>query len=598
MASTTKAERKRVQHSSFFSWQPSPSVSSIDSSSDSNDYRRETNIEDFCSGGTQNDFRSTYLTGLRHTRIVMNSVSGKTKVIHPTAGLVSGKLFSPTPPSTASSSGASSRPQQSGGAAIKYRTDLQVAPIHFMMERLIGTHGFERVEEILTAREDDRDGTNRITQAEWHFFWMKPQNIRLLFQSSFPMRLLDQQIINHFPNYYEISKKDSMYKNIKLYIKKEEAMSANAGAADPSRSGGSKLTLPVAMNWEAAACFAASSSGSSSSSSVHRSAAVRERRRVDMFMFPDSVPVSYIIPNDMNLFIEEFKRHVGVTWIVKPTGGSQGRGIFLINRLQQVVKWMKEKKEAEDQVSRGLSLTYGSNHSQNLLGSFIVSKYISNPLLIGGKKFDLRMYVLVTSFKPVVAYLHENGFARFCATKYIRKCASDSDLGSHLTNVSLQKGEDDYNTAHGGKWLIRQIFLFIQARYGPYAAEGLMQKIKFLIFHSLNSVKDVMRSDKHCFELYGYDVLIDADLNPHLIEVNSSPSLSSTTSTDRLLKEEVLADVMQIVLPQGFLSKGEPGASSNLSTSHLGSHAPENCYGDHRLRSDLSMGLRTGFTLL
>lgn len=78
-------------------------------------------------------------------------------------------------------------------------------------------------------------------------------------------------------------------------------------------------------------------------------------------------------------------------------------------------------------------------------GTFIVSKYIHKPLLIGNKKFDLRLYVLVTSFNPLVAYLHEDGFARFCATPYSPHSLRDSDLASHLTNVALQKGEENYN---------------------------------------------------------------------------------------------------------------------------------------------------------
>lgn len=562
--SSKRKEGRRYRSSSSSSDSASTSDSSTDSSSDES-VSNEKNINSYCSGGTQGGFHTTFSTGHRHTRIAIHPTTNRSRLISaPQHFATPGNITAST--ASAAGSTTNNNGSTSGGGVLRYRTDLNKPVIHFMMERLISAGVVQKVEEVvMPSREEerlDRDGCHGV--GDWNFFWMTVGRIRTIFQGvNLDFRLQDTHIINHFPNHYELTRKDLMYKNIKAYIKESSTTS----------DGQRRLTLNTAMNWEAAATFTGAATPSE-----------RERRRVEPFLFADSVPITYNIPNDMNLYIEEFKKHVGVTWIVKPTSRCQGKGIFLVNKLQQIVRWAKEKKEVEQQHAfSGVSYTAsGNSGAQNMLGSFIVSKYISNPLLIGGKKFDLRLYVLVTSFKPLVAYLHECGFARFCATKYTGKCVTEEDLGSHLTNVALQKGEDEYNTSHGGKWLVRQLILFVEARYGAYKAEALLAKIKFLLFHSLMAMKDTIHNDKHCFELYGYDILIDADCNPHLIEVNASPSLSTTTTTDRLLKEEVLADAMSIILPPGFVSSKGPAVS----------------YSEHRIRTDIGMQLGPGFTLL
>lgn len=58
-----------------------------------------------------------------------------------------------------------------------------------------------------------------------------------------------------------------------------------------------------------------------------------------------------------------------------------------------------------------------------------------------------------------------------------------------------------------------------------------------------------MSNDRHCFECYGYDIIIDDKLQPWLIEINASPSLSATTAADRLMKHSLINDILDIVVP-------------------------------------------------
>ncbi|KAA0191267.1 hypothetical protein HAZT_HAZT000530 [Hyalella azteca] len=169
--------------------------------------------------------------------------------------------------------------------------------------------------------------------------------------------------------------------------------------------------------------------------------------------------------------------------------------------------------------------------------------------------YDILRYVLVTSYRPLKAYMHKLGFCRFCTVRYD---ASGQDLDNmfvHLTNVSIQKHGEEYNSIHGGKWPVRTLRLYLESTRGKTKTDKLFWDMEWLLVHSLIAVAPIMASDRHCFECYGYDIIIDDQLKPWLIEVNASPSLTSTTANDRILKHKLIDDTLNVVLPPDGVPK-------------------------------------------
>lgn len=186
-----------------------------------------------------------------------------------------------------------------------------------------------------------------------------------------------------------------------------------------------------------------------------------------------------------------------------------------------------------------------------------MQKYVNNPFLVGGKKFDLRIYVLVTSYSPLTVYLYRTGFARFTHHRYSDNAEDIQNSHMHLTNVAIQKTSNLYNSSIGGKWDLRMLKLYLTTKYGQELVNRCFHKIQQIFVKTLQSVQKVIINDKHCFELYGYDILLDSHLKPWLVEVNASPSMTANTEMDHQLKLALLDDVFTIVDLEGLLTGQE-----------------------------------------
>uniref|UniRef100_A0A672SHQ3 Tubulin--tyrosine ligase-like protein 5 n=1 Tax=Sinocyclocheilus grahami TaxID=75366 RepID=A0A672SHQ3_SINGR len=243
------------------------------------------------------------------------------------------------------------------------------------------------------------------------------------------------------------------------------------------------------------------------------------------------VPQTFVLPAEFQEFSSSFSKDKGA-WIIKPVASSRGRGIYLVSSPSQIPL------------------------DENIL----VSRYISNPLLIDGFKFDVRLYVLVTSYDPLLIYLYEEGLARFATVKYDHATANIKNQFMHLTNYSVNKKSSDYVSCddpevedYGNKWSMSAMLRYL--RQEGKDTTLLMGQIEELIIKALLSAeihiatacKMFVPHRCNCFELYGFDVLIDSNLKPWLLEVNLSPSLACDAPLDLKIKASMISDMFSLV---------------------------------------------------
>lgn len=237
-------------------------------------------------------------------------------------------------------------------------------------------------------------------------------------------------------------------------------------------------------------------------------------------------PMAFILPNDYTKFLEEYSKtrlkNAGKPgyWICKPVDLSRGRGIFIFENIKH--------------------LAYDS--------PVIVQKYISSPLLISGYKFDLRIYVCVKSFCPLTIYMHQEGLVRFATEKY--NLASLNNLFSHLTNTSINKFGPFYTTdkervGQGCKWTLSKFRSFLHSQ--GINELLLWQKINNIVTLTLLTIAPSVPSSPNCLELLGFDILIDSNLKPWLLEVNYSPALSLECPVDIMVKKAMINDLIDLM---------------------------------------------------
>ncbi|XP_012541094.2 tubulin glycylase 3A isoform X2 [Monomorium pharaonis] len=218
-------------------------------------------------------------------------------------------------------------------------------------------------------------------------------------------------------------------------------------------------------------------------------------------------------------------------WILKPGNKSRGRGIVLMNKLEDVVAKINPTGKPDTR--------------------YVVQKYIERPLLIYNTKFDIRQWFIVTCAQPLTLWIYRESYLRFCSQKFT---LDDFHESIHLCNHAIQCkydncGDRDSALPTDNMWDATTFKEFLRSQGHSNAWDDLIYPgMKQGLVGSLLANQEAMDRRKNSFELYGADFMVMDDFSVWLIEINSHPDMSYSTSVTTRLCRQVMEDTIKVVI--------------------------------------------------
>ena len=201
--------------------------------------------------------------------------------------------------------------------------------------------------------------------------------------------------------------------------------------------------------------------------------------------------------------IKECFREKPATFMIKPVNWFSGLGIKITNNLEEIL----------------LSA-----------GNVVVQEYIERPLLINKRKFDVRVYLLLTSLDPLQLFLYQDGLVSICSEEYSPETEGPHSKAAHLTCYSVNKSHHSF-CLKNQRWSLSQLRSHLEREQG-LDWRPVWDRTRELCLNTVISGLSHMReefsragvkSHYNCFKLFGCDILYDQHLKPWLLEVGNSP---------------------------------------------------------------------------
>ena len=240
----------------------------------------------------------------------------------------------------------------------------------------------------------------------------------------------------------------------------------------------------------------------------------------------DYMPRTFVLPAERAAW-EVARRGEGSNtpvWVMKPSNSSRSRGIWFV----------RSKLAAGESPMASTSTSALEEVEAEPEPDFtgIASAYVHPPLLLDGCKFDVRLFVLVTSWHPLVVYIFDDGIARCAASPYSLDGSLNAQPTAHFTNASI--------SGEGRRHMLPELRKRFVEAFGAERSSTMWRAVDDLVVKMMLTVEGRMAAELRasslrvasghpntsCFELFGIDVIFSNDGKPWLLEANLDPSLS------------------------------------------------------------------------
>lgn len=221
-------------------------------------------------------------------------------------------------------------------------------------------------------------------------------------------------------------------------------------------------------------------------------------------------------------------------WLLKPANLNQGKGIEILSSLKAILRSLREKPSGSQ---------------------WVIQKYIEKPLLIENRKFDIRVWVLITGKKDL--FFYKQGYIRTSSFEYNLQ---EKVNYVHLTNNCLQQFSDKYGAYEEGNTLsFGQLENYLNSKFSIKFSfdNDLIPRMKDLVIDSFMSCRKSFNKVKNSgnFELVGFDFLVDEDFRVWLLEINTNPYLGVPNEFIGKLLPRMLDDLLALTLDTVFETK-------------------------------------------